>query len=86
MISLSPTLCIFLSIFERQHTNGVLNVSKNYPSTLDKPSEKEKIQFEGHFECINHEFVFEYLLKFSQWVQSLSEINYQGFSQSPIKL
>ena len=66
----------FFINLERQHTNGVLNISKDYPSTLDKTSEKEKIQFEGHFECINHEFVFKYLLKFAQWVQSFSEISF----------
>lgn len=38
--------------------------------------EKRNIQFEGHFEFINHEFVFKYLLKFAQWVQSLSEIKF----------
>jgi hypothetical protein len=27
--------------------------------------EKRNIQFEGHFEFINHEFVFKYLLKFA---------------------
>ena len=76
----------FFINLERQHTNGVLNVSKDYPSTLDKPSEKEKIQFEGHFECINHEFVFEYLLKFSQWVQSLSEIKLSRFQSVSYKI
>ena len=50
-----------------------------YQKTIRPPLinlEKEKIQFEGHFECINHEFVFKYLLKFAQWVQSLFEIKF----------